>query len=118
MTLAKAKRMLGCDIRIDANPKVKGVFAYACNDDGPFLGTFGSTTNEALTSLVHEVSKDIDAFVLKRAHYRCERCGALKPLQVHHITYRSHGGDHTASNKEALCSADHEGVHNGKRKKA
>lgn len=47
---------------------------------------------------------------LAHAGYRCERCGANAPLQVHHLTYkrvfREHPGD-----LQALCFPCHRWAH-------
>ena len=40
----------------------------------------------------------------------CERCGGLAG-EIHHITYRSHGGDNEFANLIGLCVACHQWAH-------
>ncbi|WP_136043328.1 HNH endonuclease [Microbacterium sp. K22] len=50
--------------------------------------------------------------VHERAKGRCEGCGRIAPLELHHRKYRSRGGKHTASNLVALCGwGNHTGCH-------
>lgn len=50
--------------------------------------------------------------ILDRAEGRCEGCGAVKALELHHRQYRSRGGPDTASNGLALCGrGNHTGCH-------
>jgi 5-methylcytosine-specific restriction endonuclease McrA len=63
------------------------------------------------------VRLDADAYqqlrlrVLERDGWRCQRCGAMTNLQVHHLQLRSHQGEDRESNLIALCSACHEVAH-------
>lgn len=47
---------------------------------------------------------------LKRAAYRCVRCGRKRRLQVHHRTYERLGSEHEAD-LEVLCEDCHSGHH-------
>ena len=49
--------------------------------------------------------------VLKRDRWRCQRCGSIDQLQVHHIQPRSRLGDDTAENLIALCVECHRKIH-------
>ena len=49
--------------------------------------------------------------VLERDGWRCQRCGGLNQLQVHHVKRRSALGDDTAENLVALCPACHQAIH-------
>jgi 5-methylcytosine-specific restriction endonuclease McrA len=49
--------------------------------------------------------------VLERDGWRCQRCGSLVNLQVHHINSRSQLGDDTEENLISLCASCHELVH-------
>jgi len=40
----------------------------------------------------------------------CEICGS-RAVDIHHLTYRSHGGDDTVNNCMALCRYHHDMVH-------
>ena len=45
--------------------------------------------------------------------YRCQGCGALSHLEVHHRELRSHSGDDAEQNLITLCTACHAMVHRG-----
>jgi hypothetical protein len=49
------------------------------------------------------------ARVLKLAGYQCHRCGAKRPLEVHHKTYERLGAEWD-QDLEVLCATCHEGV--------
>lgn len=57
------------------------------------------------------------ALVLERDRHRCRWCGRTNVrLHLHHIQYRSAGGDHDPSNLITLCYLHHELVHTDKGK--
>jgi 5-methylcytosine-specific restriction endonuclease McrA len=45
--------------------------------------------------------------ILKRDNWRCQSCGSMKNLQVHHLTFRSHSGGDVEQNLITLCAACH-----------
>lgn len=45
--------------------------------------------------------------ILERAKNKCERCGAVGDLQIHHLTYR-HLGEERGNELLALCEQCHE----------
>ena len=49
--------------------------------------------------------------VLERDGWRCQRCGSLKDLQVHHQTKRSQQGDDALRNLVTLCAHCHMAEH-------
>jgi 5-methylcytosine-specific restriction endonuclease McrA len=49
--------------------------------------------------------------VLRRDGWRCQQCGVLKNLQVHHIKPRSSMGDDTETNLITLCANCHREIH-------
>jgi 5-methylcytosine-specific restriction endonuclease McrA len=49
--------------------------------------------------------------VLTRDGWRCQDCGSMRNLEVHHITFRSHSGDDSESNLITLCSTCHADMH-------
>ena len=49
--------------------------------------------------------------VLERDGWRCQRCGSLKDLRVHHQTKRSHQGDDAVRNLVTLCAHCHMAEH-------
>ena len=50
--------------------------------------------------------------VLRRDGWRCQSCGAMSNLEVHHKQFRSHSGDHSEENLITLCAACHSKAHN------
>jgi ATP-dependent DNA helicase RecQ len=51
--------------------------------------------------------------VLRRDGWRCQSCGTMSNLEVHHKEFRSHSGDDSEQNLITLCSACHANVHQG-----
>jgi len=49
--------------------------------------------------------------VLERDGWRCQQCGHLAELQVHHIKLRSHLGNDAENNLITLCASCHQDVH-------
>ena len=51
--------------------------------------------------------------VFVRDQWRCRYCRVRQNLHIHHITYRSHGGEDAMYNLVTLCMQCHEAVHSG-----
>jgi len=49
--------------------------------------------------------------VLERDGWRCQNCGSLTNLQVHHVRSRSQLGDDAESNLITLCADCHQKIH-------
>jgi len=49
--------------------------------------------------------------VLRRDGWRCQSCGTMSNLEVHHKEFRSHCGDDTEENLITLCSTCHASAH-------
>jgi 5-methylcytosine-specific restriction endonuclease McrA len=49
--------------------------------------------------------------VLRRDCWRCQSCGALANLEVHHKEFRSHSDHDSEENLITLCSVCHASVH-------
>jgi 5-methylcytosine-specific restriction endonuclease McrA len=49
--------------------------------------------------------------VLRRDGWRCQGCGAMANLEVHHREFRSHAGDDSEVNLITLCTICHASVH-------
>jgi ATP-dependent DNA helicase RecQ len=49
--------------------------------------------------------------VLCRDGWRCQSCGAMSNLEVHHKQFRSQSGDDSEENLITLCVACHNCVH-------
>lgn len=47
---------------------------------------------------------------------KCVFCGTRDALHVHHIVYRSQGGEDEPSNLIVLCAEHHDKVHSDKRR--
>ena len=53
--------------------------------------------------------------VLRRDGWRCQLCGAIMNLEVHHRAFRSHAGDDSEENLITLCVSCHEEIHSQSR---
>jgi len=51
--------------------------------------------------------------ILRRDGWRCQSCGAMSNLEVHHQQFRSHSGDDSELNLITLCTACHAAEHRG-----
>jgi 5-methylcytosine-specific restriction endonuclease McrA len=51
--------------------------------------------------------------VLHRDGWRCQSCGTMSNLEVHHKEFRSHSGDDSSQNLITLCTSCHTSVHHG-----
>jgi 5-methylcytosine-specific restriction endonuclease McrA len=49
--------------------------------------------------------------VLRRDGWRCQGCGTMSNLEVHHGQYRSHAGDDSEENLITLCASCHREIH-------
>ena len=49
--------------------------------------------------------------VLRRDGWRCQSCGAMSNLEVHHKEFRSRLGDDSEENLITLCTACHAQMH-------
>jgi 5-methylcytosine-specific restriction endonuclease McrA len=50
--------------------------------------------------------------ILRRDGWRCQSCGAMANLEVHHLQFRSHSGDDSEENLITLCAVCHNTIHN------
>ena len=50
--------------------------------------------------------------VLRRDGRRCQSCGSMANLEVHHKQFRSHSGHDSEDNLITLCTACHNETHN------
>jgi 5-methylcytosine-specific restriction endonuclease McrA len=57
--------------------------------------------------------KELHTRVLKRDGWRCQSCGCMRNLQVHHIQSRGRLGDDTEENLVTLCAPCHGQIHLG-----
>ena len=49
--------------------------------------------------------------VLQRDSWRCQICGSMHNLEVHHKRFRSRSGDDSEENLITLCSDCHANIH-------
>jgi 5-methylcytosine-specific restriction endonuclease McrA len=49
--------------------------------------------------------------ILRRDSWRCQSCGRMSNLEVHHKEYRSHSGDDSEENLITMCAACHAIAH-------
>jgi 5-methylcytosine-specific restriction endonuclease McrA len=49
--------------------------------------------------------------VLRRDGWRCQFCGSMANLEVHHQTFRSHSGDDNEDNLITVCTNCHSSIH-------
>ena len=55
--------------------------------------------------------EDLRLRVLRRDNWRCQSCGGMSNLEVHHQRFRSHSGEDSEDNLITLCSACHSEAH-------
>jgi 5-methylcytosine-specific restriction endonuclease McrA len=55
--------------------------------------------------------EDLRERVLRRDSWRCQFCGAMKSLEVHHQKFRSRSGEDMEENLIALCASCHSLIH-------
>lgn len=61
--------------------------------------------------------KSLRRLVLRRDGWRCQYCGTMTNLEVHHKKFRSHSGYDAEENLITLCSACHASTHQRMRKR-
>jgi 5-methylcytosine-specific restriction endonuclease McrA len=55
--------------------------------------------------------KELHRKILERDGWRCQYCGFMSNLQVHHIRSRSRHGDDAEENLITLCASCHKRIH-------
>jgi 5-methylcytosine-specific restriction endonuclease McrA len=51
--------------------------------------------------------------ILLRDRWRCQSCGAMSELEVHHQQFRSHSGEDKEENLITVCYRCHSAAHRG-----
>ncbi len=57
--------------------------------------------------------RELHRQVLERDGWRCQVCGSMQNLQVHHLKFRSQSGADSQDNLITLCTACHAAEHLG-----
>jgi len=60
-----------------------------------------------------ELYQDVRQQVLRRDGWRCQSCGTMSNLEVHHKELRSQCGDDSEENLITLCAGCHADIHEG-----
>ena len=60
-----------------------------------------------------EAYRELHRQILERDSWRCQACGSMQRLQVHHLRFRSHSGSDSEENLITLCSECHVQLHVG-----
>jgi 5-methylcytosine-specific restriction endonuclease McrA len=68
-------------------------------------------TKRARLRLDPELYEQLRNQVLRRDCWRCQSCGTMSNLEVHHQEFRSHSGDDSEQNLITLCTVCHAAVH-------
>ncbi len=55
--------------------------------------------------------QDLHREVLARDGWRCQACGSMQALQVHHLEFRSQSGGDEEQNLITLCTECHARIH-------
>jgi 5-methylcytosine-specific restriction endonuclease McrA len=63
---------------------------------------------------VSEASYEMRVLIKQRDNWACRVCRSSERLEVHHILFRSRGGDHDDTNLITLCGAHHMAAHQSK----
>jgi 5-methylcytosine-specific restriction endonuclease McrA len=62
-------------------------------------------------ALDHQAYRELHEKVLRRDGWRCQCCGSMHDLQVHHMQSRSSLGDDKEENLITLCARCHNQTH-------
>ena len=71
----------------------------------------GIRPKRARLRLDPEVYQQLRNQVLNRDGWKCQSCGTMSNLEVHHKEFRSQSGDDSAENLITLCTPCHDTVH-------
>jgi 5-methylcytosine-specific restriction endonuclease McrA len=71
----------------------------------------------ARIKMPREAYEDLRLQVLARDKWRCQNCGSLRNLHLHHKTFRSQSGDDSELNLITLCGSCHSNEHNSSTKR-
>jgi 5-methylcytosine-specific restriction endonuclease McrA len=110
VTRTRAERLTGYDVRRISDDSSGFCYGAFCGDDLVAMAEH-SKEGIALTLLVNRVYQIHSRKVLESQGWKCSRCGRSHGLQIHHRTFRSHGGTHRPENLEPVCWDCHRRIH-------
>jgi 5-methylcytosine-specific restriction endonuclease McrA len=61
--------------------------------------------------LEREQYEELRRAILQRDGWRCQFCGVMTSLEVHHLQFRSHSGKDREENLIVLCRLCHKKIH-------
>ncbi len=70
-----------------------------------------TTSKQAPIRLEQENYRELRKQVLRRDGWRCQLCGSMTNLEVHHKQFRSHSGEDSEHNLITLCLDCHASAH-------
>jgi len=73
----------------------------------------GATPKRPRLRLDPELYEELRNQVLRRDGWRCQACGTMSNLEVHHRQFRSHSGDDSEQNLITICAVCHAEIHEG-----
>ena len=118
MTKKRAERLTGYEVRRLQDQDRNGRVTYGAFRGDELIAEAAHLTDElALAILVRDVYALHSLEVLQQHNGRCARCRRVRRLQIHHRTYRSHGGTHRVENVEPVCWDCHKFIHKVERSK-
>jgi len=68
-------------------------------------------TKQPRLQLPFDKYRELHRMVLQRDAWRCQRCGGMTRLEVHHLKSRSQSGNDSEQNLITLCGDCHRQVH-------
>ena len=68
-------------------------------------------TKQTPVRLKNQEYDELRIQVLRRDNWRCQSCGSMKNLEVHHQEFRSQCGSDSESNLITLCNRCHSATH-------
>lgn len=70
-----------------------------------------SVLKNAPIQLPNEAYSELRQRVLHRDGWRCQACGSMRNLEVHHRQFRSRSGEDAEENLITLCNTCHSSQH-------
>jgi len=68
-------------------------------------------TKQAPIRFEEESYRELRKQILRRDGWRCQFCGTMSNLEIHHQQFRGHRGDDLEKNLITLCNACHSSAH-------